>query len=102
MLKSFVSIALLAAAAPVFALDVCQEGPHAIESFVQARDAGVPRSTIMDSLAVKSGDDPSKNAFYSDMAGWVYRYPQFSADRITAMLFRDCYGRAPARGLSFP
>jgi hypothetical protein len=102
MLKSFVSLTMLVACMPAFALDVCQEGPHAIQSFAQARDAGVPQSTIMDSLNVKPGDDPSKNGFYADMARWVYRYPQFTPDQITSMLFRDCYGRMPARGLSFP
>lgn len=102
MLKFCFSLAALSICMPALAVDVCQEGPHAIQSFAQARDAGVPQSTIAKSLEVKPGDDPGENAFYSDMAGWVYRYPQFSAERITAMLFRDCYGRAPARGLSFP
>jgi hypothetical protein len=95
-------IALLSLPIQSYAVNVCQEGPHAIQSFAQARDAGVPQSTIMDSLAVKPGDDPSENGFYKDMAGWVYRYPQLSAERITYMLFRDCSGRAPMPGLTIP
>lgn len=86
----------------VFAKDVCRDGPPAIASFVQARDAGVPQEVVMKSLDDQPGDDPVQNGFYRDMANWTYRYPQFDANRITFMLFRDCYGRQPMPGMTIP
>lgn len=104
-MKRILFVALFAVSINASAgVDVCREGPHAIRSFVIARDGGTPIETVLDSLKIQSAADPQweLKGFYQDMARKVYQFPQWDADHLIDTFFQTCFIRSVPPTLSIP